>query len=171
MAAEGTVASALGRRSLLQAALAFLSACAFPLAARAQAAGKGYALLVGNTSYNPAEENLPPAEKCLRDLESQLKRFGFEVVTFHDVPVAQVQAEVAKLQRAVAADPQMPAVFYFVGHGFQSNAENFLVPAGSDPEKVAPNHSPRFFVDEGGLVIGVRALANLACDYLESASR
>jgi hypothetical protein len=132
VAADGAAASAVARRGLLQAALALLSAFAFPWPSRAQSARKGYALLVGNTSYNPAEENLPPAEKCLRDLEPQLKRFGFEVVTFHDVPVAQVQSEVVKLQRAVAADPKMPAVFYFVGHGFQSNAENFLVPAGGD---------------------------------------
>lgn len=132
MAADGARARAPRRRSLLQAAIAFLSALATPWLARAQAARKGYALLVGNTSYNPAEENLPPAEKCLRDLEPQLKRFGFEVLSFHDVPVAQVQAEVGKLQRAIAADPAMPAVFYFVGHGFQSNAENFLVPAGGD---------------------------------------
>ncbi|HWK83645.1 MAG TPA: amidohydrolase [Caldimonas sp.] len=55
----------------------------------------------------------------------------------------------------------VPGFFFFVG----------VTPTGADPEKVAPNHSPRFFVDEGGLVIGVRALANLACDYLESASR
>jgi amidohydrolase len=55
----------------------------------------------------------------------------------------------------------VPGLFFFVG----------VTPTGADPDKVAPNHSPRFFVDEGGLVIGVRALANLACDYLESASR
>ncbi|MDQ2927250.1 MAG: caspase family protein [Caldimonas sp.] len=126
------VARVAGRRGLLQSALAFLSVLALPSALRAQTARKGYALLVGNTSYDPAEEDLPPAEKCIRDLETQLRRFGFEVVTFHDVPVAQVQTEVNKMQRAVAADPGMPAVFYFVGHGFQSNAENFLVPAGSD---------------------------------------
>jgi metal-dependent amidase/aminoacylase/carboxypeptidase family protein len=30
----------------------------------------------------------------------------------------------------------------------------------------APNHSPRFFVDESGLKLGVRALAHLAVDYL-----
>jgi metal-dependent amidase/aminoacylase/carboxypeptidase family protein len=28
------------------------------------------------------------------------------------------------------------------------------------------NHSPRFFVDESALVTGVRALTNLAADYL-----
>ena len=131
MAADGTPVG-LGRRRLLQATLAAGSALAWPATSRAQGAPKGYALLVGNTSYNPAEENLPPAEKCLRDLDVQLKRFGFEVASFHDVPVAQVKSEIARLQQAVAANPDMPAVFYFVGHGFQSNAENFLVPAGSD---------------------------------------
>jgi hypothetical protein len=131
VAAEGTPAG-LGRRRLLQASLAAGTALAWPAASQAQAAARGYALLVGNTSYNPAEENLPPAEKCIRDLEVQLKRFGFEVASFHDAPVAQVQAEVAKLQRAVNANPGAPSVFYFVGHGFQSNAENFLVPAGGD---------------------------------------
>ena len=118
------------RRRLLQATLAAGSAAAWP--ARAQAGRAGHALLVGNTSYNPREENLPPALKCLRDLEARLQRFGFEVVVLHDAAIAQVQAEVAKIQRAVASRPDMPAAFYFVGHGFQSNAENFLVPAGGD---------------------------------------
>ncbi len=132
MAADGGASVRFGRRPALKAALVAGAVLAWPPALRAQGASKGYALLVGNTSYNPAEENLPPAEKCIRDLEVQLKRFGFDVVTFHDAPVAQVQTEIAKLARAVAANPALPAVFYFVGHGFQSNAENFLVPAGSD---------------------------------------
>jgi hypothetical protein len=118
------------RRRLLQAALAAGPAASWPV--RAQAGRAGHALLVGNTSYNPREENLPPALKCLRDLEARLQRFGFEVVALHDAPISQVQAEVTKIQRAVAAQPDTPAVFYFVGHGFQSNAENFLVPAGGD---------------------------------------
>ena len=37
-----------------------------------------------------------------------------------------------------------------------------------DPDKAAPNHSPRFFVDERGLLLGVRALAHVACDWLEA---
>ena len=36
----------------------------------------------------------------------------------------------------------------------------------ADPEKVAQNHTPQFFVDEGALPTGIRALANLAMDYL-----
>jgi len=52
----------------------------------------------------------------------------------------------------------VPGVFFFLG----------VVPPGEDPLQVAPNHSPRFFVDERSLVVGVRALAHVACDFLES---
>ncbi|MEO7152807.1 MAG: caspase family protein [Burkholderiaceae bacterium] len=103
----------------------------------AHAAAGAYALLVGNTTYNPADENLPPALKCVRDLETKLKRFGFEVTTLHDASIAQVQAELDKLQRNVAAAPANAGVFYFVGHGFQSNADNYLVPAGGDLQSSA----------------------------------
>ena len=54
-----------------------------------------------------------------------------------------------------------PGLFIFLG----------VVPLGTNPLTAAPNHSPRFYVDEGCLVLGVRALANLACDYLESGVR
>jgi amidohydrolase len=33
------------------------------------------------------------------------------------------------------------------------------------PGDAAPNHSPRFVVDERALVLGVRALAHLVADY------
>ncbi|MEO7152377.1 MAG: amidohydrolase, partial [Burkholderiaceae bacterium] len=52
-----------------------------------------------------------------------------------------------------------PGLFFFVG----------VVPEGSDPKRAAPNHSPRFSIDESALLVGVRALAHLACDYLEQA--
>ncbi len=38
-------------------------------------------------------------------------------------------------------------------------------------EDAAPGHSPRFFVDEAALPLGVRALSHLAIDYLESEAR
>jgi amidohydrolase len=51
---------------------------------------------------------------------------------------------------------KVPGVFAFLG----------VNPAGTDPASAAPNHSPRFFVDEGALVTGVRALASVTVDYL-----
>ncbi len=54
----------------------------------------------------------------------------------------------------------VPGLFFFVG----------VVPEAQAPDTAAPNHSPRFFVDEACLLPGVRTLAHLACDYLESAA-
>jgi amidohydrolase len=51
---------------------------------------------------------------------------------------------------------KVPGMFFYLG----INARD------ADPSKVAENHSPYFFVDEGALPTGVRALANLAIDYL-----
>ena len=51
---------------------------------------------------------------------------------------------------------EVPGLFYFVG----------VVPEGIDPDAAAPNHSPRFFIDERCLVTGVRSLAQVACDWL-----
>jgi len=53
---------------------------------------------------------------------------------------------------------RIPGLFFFLG----------ITPPGVDPRSAAPNHSPRFFVDEAALPVGVRALAHLAVDYLTS---
>jgi amidohydrolase len=56
---------------------------------------------------------------------------------------------------------QAPALFVILGGS----------PKGTDVSKVAYNHSPRFYVDESGLLLGVRALAHLAVDYLKDAQK
>ena len=53
---------------------------------------------------------------------------------------------------------KIPGFFYFVG----------ITPRGVDRKESAPNHSPRFFVDESALLLGVRSLAHLALDYMAS---
>jgi amidohydrolase len=53
---------------------------------------------------------------------------------------------------------KIPGLFFFLG----------ITPPGVDPRSAAPNHSPRFFVDEAALPVGVRALAHLAVDYLSN---
>ena len=55
---------------------------------------------------------------------------------------------------------KVPGMFFCLG----------VTPKGADPRSVAPNHSPRFFADEAALVPGMRALANLAVDYLFGAA-
>jgi len=51
---------------------------------------------------------------------------------------------------------KIPGLFFYLG----------IVPKGQDPAAAPRNHSPSFFADEAALPIGVRALANLALDWL-----
>jgi len=54
---------------------------------------------------------------------------------------------------------KVPGMFFYLG----------VTPKGTDVDKAAPNHSPRFYVDESGLINGVRALSNLTIDYMARA--
>ncbi len=52
----------------------------------------------------------------------------------------------------------VPGFFFFLG----------VVPEGTQPANVFPNHSPKFWIDERVLKVGVIALTNLALDYLSA---
>jgi amidohydrolase len=53
-------------------------------------------------------------------------------------------------------EQKVPGVFFFLG----------VTPKGTAPKDIYANHSPRFFADEAALITGVRAMSNLAVDYL-----
>ena len=53
---------------------------------------------------------------------------------------------------------KIPGMFYFVG----------ITPKDQDMAAAAPNHSPRFHIDESGLLQGARSLAALAVDFLSA---
>jgi amidohydrolase len=51
---------------------------------------------------------------------------------------------------------EVPGLFLFVGGMTQ----------GQDPAKAAPHHTPDFFIDEAGMLLGVKTLCNLTLDYV-----
>jgi len=51
---------------------------------------------------------------------------------------------------------KVPGLFIFLGG----------MPKGKDPLKAPSHHTPDFFLDESGFVLGVKALANLTLDYM-----
>ncbi|HEV8598662.1 MAG TPA: amidohydrolase [Gemmatimonadales bacterium] len=55
-----------------------------------------------------------------------------------------------------AYQQKIPGLFFFLG----------IVPKGQDPAAAPRNHSPYFFADEAALPVGVRALSQLALDWL-----
>lgn len=54
---------------------------------------------------------------------------------------------------------QVPSLFFFVG----------ITPADQNPLLAPANHSPLFYIDEAGIAVAARAMANVAIDYLTSA--
>lgn len=52
---------------------------------------------------------------------------------------------------------EVPGVFFFLG----------VTPPDQDPATAAANHSPLFFVDDAALITGVRAMSQVAAEYLE----
>ena len=56
---------------------------------------------------------------------------------------------------------QIPGFYFFLG----------VTPKEVDPKKAAMCHSPRFYVDESALVVGIRALAYLTVAYLENPAK
>lgn len=53
---------------------------------------------------------------------------------------------------------QVPGLFYFIGG----------CPEGSDPKKAAPHHTPDFYVDDSGMILGMKAMCALTLDYMSS---
>ncbi len=51
-------------------------------------------------------------------------------------------------------------LFFFIG----------ATPKGQDPLKAPSNHSDQFFLDESALDLGLRAMLQVALDYLHGAN-
>jgi amidohydrolase len=50
---------------------------------------------------------------------------------------------------------KIPGLYFAIGN----------VPVGG---KIIPNHSPDYYVDEKAILVGIRAMTNLAVDFLSS---
>jgi len=82
-------------------------------------------------------------------MEATLRRVGGDKI-LPDVPPTTTSEDFSFFQE------KTPGIFFFLG----------VTPKGTPAGDIYANHSPRFFADEGALITGVRALANLAVDYL-----
>jgi amidohydrolase len=95
---------------------------------------------------NPVTFNDP---KLVEKMVPTLKRVGSGKVS--EVLPSTTGEDFSRYEQLV------PGMFFFLG----------VTPANVDPGKAAPNHSPRFFADEGALRVGIRAMANLVVDYMD----
>lgn len=72
-------------------------------------------------------------------------------------------ADHVKLMKAITGaedfayyQEKVPGMFFFIGG----------MPKGQDPAKTAPHHTPDFYVDDSGMLLGVKIMSILALDYL-----
>ena len=96
--------------------------------------GKRYALVIGNTAYDPPIEQLVNPKKDSRDMCGALKRLGFEVSCHENVKsrrdmVEKVDAFADKLKRG--ARENAVGLFYYAGHGVQTGGVNYLLPTAA----------------------------------------
>ena len=95
------------------------------------------ALLIGNARYQHkdfGELNTP--ESDIKELEKVLKAppFNFKVFSLVDLTYSEMQSALLKLLYELLTVSGIYALFYFSGHGFQSNThDSYLVPVDSEP--------------------------------------
>ena len=114
----------------LLVALLFLAG----FATTASAAGKRFALVVGNAAYQgktlKALKN-PANDAAL--IAGALKKADFEVELVMDADLRTMKRSVQAFgQKVTDAGPGAMALFYYSGHGFQANGTNYLAPLGAD---------------------------------------
>ncbi|MEB8347393.1 amidohydrolase [Flavobacteriaceae bacterium KMM 6898] len=52
---------------------------------------------------------------------------------------------------------EVPGFYFYIGG----------LPKGKDPKTAASHHTPDFFIDESGFIVGVNAMVNLVTDYMK----
>ena len=98
-------------------------------------------------------------------------------VTFNDVPLTEEMIgtlqnvagkENVQLIAAVTGaedfsyyQQKVPGFFFFLGG----------MPKGKDPLTASAHHTPDFFIDDSGMVLGVRSLSRLTVDYMEKKTK
>lgn len=122
-------------RAFLIAALALVAVLAGRDAAWAE---KRVALIIGNSAYESVGELENPVNDA-SDIAIALEGLGFEVFLGLDM----LQGEMLALTEsfATAAADSDVSLFYYAGHGFQVNGQNYLVPVDAtiaSAEDVAP---------------------------------
>lgn len=89
------------------------------------------ALVIGNSEYAVAPLANPRRDAAL--MAATLTDVGFEVTLVDDASLRVFQRAVIEFSRALsAAGEDTVALFYFAGHGIQSDGKNYLVPVDAD---------------------------------------
>ncbi|MCW3079924.1 amidohydrolase [Segetibacter sp.] len=117
----------------------------------AESAGASAEVLIPYSNHYPVTfNNISLMEKMLPSLQ---KTAGTENV--------RLKAAVTGAEDFSFFQEKVPGLFFFLGG----------MPKGVNPLTAPSHHTPDFFIDDSGLLLGVKALANLTLDYMDLPTR
>ncbi len=90
------------------------------------------ALVIGNANYIKAPLRNPVNDALA--MSKQLKLMGFQVFTYTDVSQAEMKSAIRKFGDALNKSAGV-GLFYYAGHGVQSNGKNYLIPVDANIER------------------------------------
>ena len=115
-------------RFLMLVVLIAVITLSIPNPLHAQQSSGRYALVIGNGNYSELG-TLKTARNDAEDMAAALRELGFEVATLLDADLKAMEDEVVRLFKKLSASPNAIGLFYYAGHGVQSEGMNFLIPA------------------------------------------
>jgi carboxyl-terminal processing protease len=122
-----------GRIHAVVAGLCLLAATSFSAQAEPRVA-----LVIGNSNYGPEIGRLTNPANDAALIASALKQTGFSVITVIDADQRKMKRAIADFGEKLAdAGPKATGLFYYAGHGIQSQGKNYLIPLGAAIEREA----------------------------------
>ena len=113
-------------RISLAVALAVFASC------NLAAEGPRYALIIGNGAYMGGLPQLKNPANDASDVAVSFKRLGFRVELLVDADEPSMEAAAARLADNLSSSPKATGVFYYAGHGVQSQGVNYLIPVDAN---------------------------------------
>lgn len=99
-----------------------------------QGALRRIALVIGNGDYTNASPLRNPPNDA-RDMSATLKELGFEVTSDTNVSQREMKRLIREFGQKLRAGGA--GLFYYAGHGVQSNGRNYLIPVEADIQSEA----------------------------------
>jgi hypothetical protein len=96
---------------------------------------KRFALVIGNSAYKHVPVLKNPVHDA-DDLTAVLEQLDFDVTRITDATYMEIRSAFLKFHEKLTSTPKDQAIglFYYSGHGLQSDGENYLVPVDANIE-------------------------------------
>lgn len=93
------------------------------------------ALLIGNENYQKIRQPLLFPKRDVLAFRVALEGLGFKVLSLVDLTLIQMRTIMLAFCKLLG--PNVFSLFYFAGHGYEENGENYLMPIDASPARAA----------------------------------